>query len=53
MFFFNNYSRKIFRIDLLYRRLTAEQKALLLSFSEQEKDNEGTVNGSSQAKPGK
>ncbi|CAF4058654.1 unnamed protein product [Rotaria sp. Silwood2] len=36
---------------IYYRRLTTEQKALMLSFAELEKDTKGTVSGSSKTKP--
>ena len=37
----------------LFRKLTSEQKELILSLSKLDKDVEGSVNGSTQSKPGK
>ncbi len=38
---------------VIYRRLTAEQKALVLSYAELDKDVDGTINGLTQTKTGK
>ena len=47
---------KIFRFILTIRhsarRLTAEQKALILSYAELDKDTDGTINGLTQTKSG-
>ena len=40
-------------IDRICRRLTAEQKALILSYAELDKDVDGTINGLTQTKTGK
>jgi hypothetical protein len=50
MFYSNTFSKNFFLID---RRLTPEQKALILSYAELDKDVDGTVNGLTQTKTGK